>query len=317
MKTQGNYDNAFTATMKGISDLLFKKNRGEAVPEDLKVKGKTVLITGASSGLGFATAKQLSVAGADLLMAVRSGIPEKGEQIEMMSGNKVTMLHLDLADFSMIDEFLNNLESLKKPIDIFINNAAVVALEARKTSQGLDEMFAVNYLAPFYLINQLVQRNLLAPEAKMIIVSSESHRNPKAFEWEKFGLFETFGFNETVSKYGYYKLLLTTFAVELSRQVNYKVRVLCPGPVNSNIAREAPALLKPVLSAVFGLFFRSPEKATAPIRYFVADDSAVPLDYMFLTERKEIDQKALEPSDGERLWLESAALLEKIGFPIR
>ena len=64
-------------------------------------------------------------------------------------------------------------------IDILISNAAMVPLKSRKTPQGLEETFMVNYLAPFYFINQFLDRNILKKEnSRIIIVSSESHRNP-------------------------------------------------------------------------------------------------------------------------------------------
>ena len=94
----------------------------------------------------------------------------------------------------------------------------------------------------------------------IIFVSSESHRNPTAFEWDTFGEFQAHKMAKTVERYGYYKLLMTTFSQELSRRLNldktnYSVFALCPGPVNSNIAREAPKMVQPVMKLVFKIFF--------------------------------------------------------------
>ena len=76
--------------------------------------------------------------------------------------------------------------------------------------------------------------------------------------------------------YGYYKLLLTTLVNELARRLNdgsetkKSVLSLCPGPVNSNIAREAPVVFKPLLKLVFSIFFKSPRKAAEPVVYLAA-----------------------------------------------
>jgi NAD(P)-dependent dehydrogenase (short-subunit alcohol dehydrogenase family) len=110
--------------------------------------------------------------------------------------------------------------------------------------------------------------------------------------------------------YGYYKLLLLTMANELSRRLNpdgvvrVMVAALCPGPINSNIAREAPALFKPLLRLVFRIFFRSPGKACRPVVYLAASDEPEgrAMDYMFLMQRKPMDRNATDTEHGKRLW---------------
>jgi hypothetical protein len=89
---------------------------------------------------------------------------------------------------------------------------------------------------------------------------------------------------------------------------------LCPGPVNSNIAREAPWLFKPLLRLVFTVFFRSPKKACEPVLYLAASakEEGNPFDYLFLMERKAIDEKAEDPKNGEKLWKLTEKLLEKL-----
>ena len=97
--------------------------------------------------------------------------------------------------------------------------------------------------------------------------------------------------------YGYYKLLLLTMVNEFSRRINKEGKVscsvfsLCPGPVNSNIAREAPALFQPLLKLVFGIFFRSPKKACRPVSYLAAssDLEGKTEKYMFLIHIKVMD----------------------------
>jgi len=322
MGKQGSYDSPLRATLKGITDLYGNKKQNLLLPASIDLKGKTVLITGSSAGLGLAAAKRIASAGAKVIMAVRSGIPEKGQEVINASGNKnVSMYHVDLLDFERIKGLIQRLRNDAVKIDILISNAAMVPLKSRKTPQGLEEMFMVNFLAPFYFINQVLDKNLLnKSSAKIIIVSSESHRNAKQFDWDKFGMYEDYGINETVSRYGYYKLFLTTFANELSRRRSDQaqaipVRVLCPGPVNSSIAREAPGWMQPLLKGVFSLFFRSPKKASDPILYFASEeDSQNPIDYMFLMQKKEMDKNATNESNGKKLWELSEQLINDLGY---
>jgi len=325
-KSRKSYSNAFTATLSGIRDLFRKQRNVVALNDEAMLTGKKVLITGASSGLGFEAAVQLARRGAHIIMACRSGIPEKGDLVRKLSGNpQVDMIHVDLSDIESVIRLADTLKRSSLKPDILICNAAVVPLKSRKTMQGLEEMFMVNYLAKYLFVRLLLENNLLNTEnngiPRIIFVSSESHRNPEYFDWESFGKYTEYTMGKTVELYGYYKLLLTTFANELSRRLNatgktsYSVFALCPGPINSNIAREAPLIFKPLLKLVFRIFFRSPEKAVQPVVYFACSPEVTgkSLDYLFLMSRKEMDSKATDAQNGEKLWVYSEALLEKHG----
>lgn len=317
------YDSPIQATLSGILDLFKKRERVGRLNSEDNLTGKKVLITGSSSGLGLAVAKQLAALDAEVIMAVRSGIPEKGEEVKKTSRNdKITMLHVDLSDFNSIKTLISEVKAKIGKIDILICNAAVVVREARKTVVGLDEMFTVNYLSKFVLVNGLLQENCFNTKGslipRIIFVSSESHRNPKTFEWNTFGEFQDHKMTKTVERYGYYKLLLTTFAQELERRlntdkVNYSVFSLCPGPVNSNIAREAPKLVQPVMKLVFKLFFSSPEKASEPVVYLSTSKNmeGKKRDYLFLMSRRPVDDIASDPENGKRLWELTDNLLKK------
>ncbi len=238
------------------------------------------------------------------------------------------MLHVDLADFDSIKKLVEEVINTFGKIDILICNAAVVSKKARKTKHGLEEMFSVNFLAKFVLVNLLLKKDCFNKSGdrlpRIIFVSSESHRNPDGFEWDTFGEFEDYGMSKSVERYGYYKLLMTTFAQELSRRLNpnqqtdYSVFALCPGPVNSNIAREAPAVFQPLLKIVFGIFFRSPEQASEPVVYLAAskDVEGKATDYLFLMSRKEVDKKTLNIENGKKLWQLSEDLLKTKGIEL-
>jgi NAD(P)-dependent dehydrogenase (short-subunit alcohol dehydrogenase family) len=323
-KKTGSYDSPVKATLKGISDLFRKQEKAGEIRESDRLDGMSVLITGASSGLGFATALGLAKRGARVIMACRSGIPEKGEEIKRISGSDlIEMVYVDLSDIESIKALVGRLKTKGIRLNVIICNAAVVPRVSRKTKQGLEEMFMVNYLSKFLLIRWLLDEDLLERENKrhprIIIVSSESHRNPKAFDWENFGKYKDYGMNKTVELYGYYKLLLTTFVNELSRRLNpidteISVFSLCPGPVNSNIAREAPRFFQPLLKLIFGIFFNSPEKATGPVLYLAAsgDLEGKPLDYLFMWERTDMDEKTSSEENGSTLWKLSEKLLEAL-----
>ncbi|MBN1414059.1 MAG: SDR family NAD(P)-dependent oxidoreductase [Bacteroidales bacterium] len=324
------YSNAFTATISGITDLFRKQKNKVFLKEEISLTDKNILITGASSGLGFETAVQLAKRGARVWMACRSGIPEKGDRVRRLSGNDhVKMLPVDLSDMKSIIRLVDSLKESSLKIDRLICNAAVVPSASRKTHQGLEEMFMVNYLAKYLLVRLLLEHNLINMNGnsvpRIIFISSEAHRNPKAFDWEGFGRFREYSMGKTIELYGYYKLLMTTFANELSRRLNQSgqtrcsIFALCPGPVNTHIAREAPVIFKSLLKLIFVVFFKSPEQAVKPVLYLgcspEVEGNAV--GYLFRMSRKEMDPKATDIKNGIRLWQYSEALLESHGIVFR
>lgn len=331
---QQKYQNPFRATLTGIMDLFRKQEPAGTLKDTDRLDGKTVVVDGASSGLGFAIATQVAARGARTVMLCRSGIPEKGEEVKRLTGNTdVHMLKVDFRDVESLQVVISEIRARFAPVDILICNAGVVPSKSRKTPQGLEEMFMVNYFSKFWYVTSLVEngsfgtslmcedkgtdtgetlhvpsRGLGIP--RIIFVSSESHRNPKSINWDDFGKYTPYGIKLSMEHYGHNKLLLTTFAVELSRRLNphgrsdFSVFALCPGPVNSNIARESPKLFQPLLKLVFRLFFSSPEKAAAPVLYFSAsnDVEGKTFDYLFLMNRKDVDSKAMDLYNGEKLW---------------
>jgi len=340
---QQKYKDPFRATLTGILDLFKKKVPDAAVNDSDRLDGKTVVVDGASSGLGFAIAVEIAARGAKTVMVCRSGIPLKGEEVKKLSGNKnVHMLHVDFTDARSIEKLCLELKSRFAPIDILICNAGVVPNKSRKTPQGFEEMFMVNYFSKFLYVTTLVENGSLGSLSfgpvnselksavnhdvngssvpRIIFVSSESHRNPASIQWNDFGKFTTYGIKQSMEHYGHNKLLLTTFAVELSRRLNpngsnsCSVFALCPGPVNSAIARESPKVFQPLLKLVFRMFFKSPEDACVPVIYFAVshDVESKHFDYFFLMNRKEVDSKALNPGNGKKLWEMSSTLKKNL-----
>jgi NAD(P)-dependent dehydrogenase (short-subunit alcohol dehydrogenase family) len=320
---RGGYKNPASATWEGIRAVFTKQEKAGSLKDTDRLDEKTVLIDGASSGLGFAVALQLAGRGATVIMACRSGIPGKGEEVKRRTGNQnIKMVQVDYSDMVSIQKFIRTIKEKYSPLDIVISNAAMVPSQSRKTPQGLEEMFMVNYLSKFMMINGLLKADCFRKDGKenprIVFVSSESHRHPAAFDWTAFGVYKSYGMKKTVEYYGYYKLLLTTFAFELSRKLNVNGRQpvsvfsLCPGPVNSGIAREAPAIAQPLMKLIFALFFASPRKAAEPVVYLAVskDLEGKPFDYLFKMSRKEIDEKASDPDNGEKLW----KLSEELSF---
>jgi NAD(P)-dependent dehydrogenase (short-subunit alcohol dehydrogenase family) len=318
------YRSASGSILGAIKQQFGKRRRIGALTDDERLDGKTVLITGASSGLGYATAVQLAQRGGRVIMAARSGIPEKGNAVKQDSGSSaVEMRRVDLSDLDSIRRLADGLCQDGIKLDRLVLNAACVPARSRQTKQGLEEMFVVNFLSSFYLTNLLIRDDVLKKKAgaRIVFVGSEAHRSSPPIDWEKFGHYEKYTMRTSVPLYGYYKHMLLSFASELSRRLQAEgtgvaVHALCPGPVNTRLAREAPWFAQWLVAIVFALFFKAPVKACEPVVYLVCARS---LDertgvYLHRMEEKHLQPSAAAPQNARRLWDASSSLLAKLGY---
>ena len=142
--------------------------------------GKTVLITGANSGIGYQAALELARHGAHVLMGVRSR--QKGEAalarlLREALGASAEVVELDMASLSSIRRFN---ESYAGPLDVLVNNAGVMALPTRElTEDGFERQFGTNHLGHFALTGLLMPKLLAASAPRVVTVSSLAHRNGK------------------------------------------------------------------------------------------------------------------------------------------
>lgn len=324
------YANPVAATLNGILDLFRKKERvGELTPDD-QLDGKVCLVTGATSGLGKATAVELARRGANVILACRSGIPGAGEDVKRDSGsNKIEMIRLDLADFASIHECCDRLRDRGIKLDRIILNAGIVPRRPMKTAQGFEMMFGVHFVGNALLLRRLLADGVIPNETfattpvrpgpelpRIIFVSSETHRSGTPIDFVTLGQPVEYGAMSSIAQYGHSKLVMTAWLTELGRRLSgggkpeVSVHYLCPGPINSNIARDAPGFVKPVLGGVMGMLFATPEKAREPVIYLAASRTIEGHTgiYLHLMTRKMPAPQALDPQVGARLWVEAERL---------
>ena len=129
------------------------------------LKNKTILVTGANSGIGLAFCKLASICGANLILAVRNikkGEKAREEILELNNKIDVKIMKLDLADFDSIDSFVNEIKDNNIDIDCFYNNAGVMKMKDQKTKQGYELVMGTNLIGTYYLTNKILPylRNL-------------------------------------------------------------------------------------------------------------------------------------------------------------
>ena len=148
--------------------------------------GRTVLVTGANSGLGLRTAEALAGAGARVLLACRSA--ERAavalESVKARATGAVPeVVPLDLSDLDSVAACSASVLAEVDRLDVLVNNAGVMALPLRRTAQGHEMQFGTNHLGHFALTARLLPRLLAASEPRVVTVSSQGHR-PGRIRWD-------------------------------------------------------------------------------------------------------------------------------------
>lgn len=236
--------------------------------------GKTVLVTGANSGIGLEAAKLLAAKGATVVLGCRD--LQRGEAAlariqRSVSSARVELLRIDLARLASIREASARFSDRHQRLDVLCNNAGVMAIPRTLTEDGFEMQLGVNHLGPFALTGLLLSRLLAAPAARVVAVSSLVHRTARlrlddlegAHRYRKW------------EAYAQSKLANLLFAYELQRRFARSgaaaISVAChPGYTDTNLQQVGPALEGSRLrGALFRasnkLFAQSPEKGALPL----------------------------------------------------
>ncbi|MEW2416316.1 oxidoreductase [Streptomyces sp. NPDC046866] len=141
--------------------------------------GRTAVVTGANSGIGYATARELARRGAEVVLACRSAARGHAAAIRLRAevpGAEVEFAPLDLADLGSVREFAQAFARRRPALDLLVNNAGVMALPYGRTADGFETQFGVNHLGHFALTGLLLpQLAAAAPGARVVTVSSTFH----------------------------------------------------------------------------------------------------------------------------------------------
>jgi NAD(P)-dependent dehydrogenase (short-subunit alcohol dehydrogenase family) len=328
--------NPLVATLAAFGQRLATGGAARALADEQRLDGRTVLVTGASSGLGKALALDVARRGARLLLACRSGIPAIGEQIARDTGNPhVEMLPVDLADLTTVERLCDTLRDRGERIDVLVLNAGAMPRRDRRTAQGFEEMFQVNFLAGALLSRRLLEDGVIpnrtlarvpaparsSPAPRIVFVASEAHRSAPPIDPDTLGAYVEYGTLTGMGQYAHTMLAVLTFANALARRlrtgdaVDVAVHAMCPGPVASNMAREAPFWIKPLLAPAMRLIFAPPAVAARPVAYLAASPAIEGETALYLHRSALVDAaaSAREPDRGDRVWQAALALARRGG----
>lgn len=185
--------------------------------QQLNQKDKTIIITGANSGIGFEAAKHFAKNQAHVILCSRN--TQKGEQAKQAIVSEfphatVDVMTLDLADLTSVDLFVEAFKKTNTLIDILLNNAGIMATPYGKTKDGFEQQIGVNHLGHFYLTSKLMP--LMKENSRIVNVSSMAYLQGKV-DTTNF-MFENGGYSPFKS-YARSKLANVLFTLELSRRL--------------------------------------------------------------------------------------------------
>jgi NAD(P)-dependent dehydrogenase (short-subunit alcohol dehydrogenase family) len=242
----------------------FKNWTPDLLPD---LSGKTYVITGANSGIGFDAAKYLGNAGADIVMVCRS--PEKAElaqkDLAAQIKGKVDLIQMDLSDLSSVRKAAAEIRKRYTKIDGLINNAGIMQTPQIKTVDGFDLQMASNHLGHFLwtgLLLDLVE----ASEGRIVVVSSLVHK----FKPLNFDDFMSDAKYSAMDAYGQSKLANLMFAFELDRRLgaadSKAVCIAChPGFSSTQLGSTGPTgLFKLLYKVVIPLMAQPSSKGAIP-----------------------------------------------------
>ena len=271
------------------------------------LNNKTVVISGATNGIGKAAAIELSRENPKLLFTYRnqSLADELLAEIKDISpSTQVQSVYCDFSDQDSIKKCTNEINDLCANIDVLINNAGVVNTSYHETDEGIENTFAVNHLGYFLFTNLLLQKLKGDDETRIVNVSSAAHSFVKEMQWEDINFKNNFG--QGLKPYGQSKLANLLFTRYLSIKLsteNISVNAIHPGGVNTSLGSQNKAWYSKPLRLILRPFFRSPLKGAESIIYLATkQDDGVTGEYFVDSKIHKSSTYSKNLEEAHKLW---------------
>lgn len=274
---------------------------------------RTAVVTGANSGIGLETARELARTGHRTLLLCRNPERAAAAKADIDGSVRDATTEIVIADLGSQAQTRNAAEEIAgrvDALDLLVNNAGVTIRKREETDEGIDAMLAINHLGPFLLTNLLLPLLHAAPSARIVNLASDAH---------KFGNVDLDDLQATdgygllgMPRYGDTKLMNIHFTRELARRLEgteVTANSVHPGAVRTNLG-DPPAIVR----AVVGLFFQSPEKGARTSLAAALDPEYAEINGSYFVNGKPADnrlaKRALDDDVALELWDRSAELVD-------
>ena len=278
------------------------------------MKGKRVVLTGASRGIGRETALALGKMGADLSLVVRD--PERGKVVAdevraVSGGGDVEIFIADLSSLADIRRVSAEVLAKHGRIDVLVNNAGALLMDRQVTKDGHEATFATNHLGYFLLTKLLLDAVKKAPAGRIVNVASEAHRGGSIKFDDLMGETKYTGW----FAYSASKLANILFTAELARRLegtNVTTNSLHPGVIASGFARNNEGFVG-FLAKLASPFLMSSENGAKTSLFLASDPSVATTSGLYFdkSKPKKPSREARDASVAKRLWDVSEELVAR------
>ena len=274
------------------------------------IRGKTCMITGATSGIGRASAIELARLGAKLILVCRNR--ERGDElvakIQRAGNSDVELMIADLESQAQVRKLAVDFLATQKQLHVLMNNAGVFNMKRALTSDGLEEVFAVNHLAYFMLTLLLLDRIKESAPARIINISSDLHKRA-TLNFDDLGGERSYG---GMSSYAQSKLANILFTYELARRLEgtgVTVNCVHPGAVATNLAKNNGAIVGAAWKLA-GAFMKSPDDGARTQVYLASSPEVEGVTGKYFIDAKEArsSDESRDTNIARRLWEVSAQM---------
>jgi NAD(P)-dependent dehydrogenase (short-subunit alcohol dehydrogenase family) len=279
------------------------------------LKSRTVLVTGASSGIGRATAMGLAALGARVAITGRDhGRTEAAAtEIRETGGGQVDMFVADISSQAEVRRLAAEVLASLPRIDVLVNNVGGYWDTRHVTADGLERTFALNHLAPYLLTRLLLDRLRESAPARVITVSSGAHTMGR-IDFDDLGGERSYS---GMRAYSQSKLANILFTYELARRLGdggVTANAVHPGMVSTGFGAEDAGTIQRVFTPLMRPFMKTPAQGAATSIYLASlpEAEGVTGCYFAGRKRRQSSKLSYNQATAERLWQVSAEL---VGLP--
>lgn len=283
----------------------------EEVTQGLSLAGRTYLVTGATSGIGFETLRVLALRGAHVLAAGRT-LAKASEACSQVAGN-ATPIECELSEPSSVRRCIEQLGA-STTLDAVIGNAGIMAVPKLTLAYGYELQFFTNHIGHFQLITGLLPR--LSPSGRVVMVSSAMHERAPAVGIDFDNLRGERGYSAWEA-YGRSKLANLLFAKELARRfrgTDRTANAVHPGVIRTRLMRHQPSVGDAAMAALGPLFLKTTAQGAATQTYVAVRPELAGTSGVYFADcnvkrsRADADDAAL----AERLWEASERIVREV-----
>ena len=294
---------------KGDSGFGYSSTAAQ-VTEGLDLSARTILVTGARTGLGALTVKTLASRGAHVIATARK-VDDARAALDGASG---TALSCELSDPASVRACVAAVKATGKKLDAIIANAGVMAIASLQTKHGLEMQFLTNHVGHFILVNGLLDQ--LAPNGRVVMVSSDAHLGAPRVGIDFDNLDGSKGYRPWAF-YGQSKLANLLFARQLAKRLagtGKTANAIHPGVIRTELGRHMNVLLRGTMAATGWIWLKSIPEGAATQCYVATHPKAegVTGEYWADCNLKRSSKNGRDLALAEKLWAKTEEIVARL-----